>query len=103
MRWLIAVVCCIGLAAAPAAAQKDEILFSFSGVLKIMNDKQITIEPEPGNDMDFVRTRHTRFVDRRSKAIKPKSIRLGDSVTVQAMQKLTGQLVAVTVTLQAHQ
>lgn len=96
-------VCLLLLLPVGWGQKADQILLSFSGVLKIITSKEITIEPEPGNTMEFVRTHRTKFTDRKSKAIKPESIHAGDSVTVQAEQKMTGELEAVVVTLEARQ
>lgn len=84
-----------------AAQKKDEILLSFSGALKMIDKKEIDLEVEPGNVMSFVRTKRTRF-QAGKKAVDPEGLRPGDALTIQALQKLNGELEAVIVTLNAR-
>ena len=99
MRSLILLLT-LGLALSPvlAAQKQQEILLTFSGLLKLVTNKQIMIEPEADNDMTFVRSKRTRFV-RDGHQIKGSSIPKGSAVSIDAVQKLNGELEAVTVTV----
>ena len=77
--------------------KKDDILISFAGTLKTVTKKEIVIEPEEGNDLRFIRTRHTRFLGKDGKNRDELEFRIGDPVTVEAFQKLNRELEAVNV------
>jgi hypothetical protein len=85
--------------AAPAAQKpkKDEVLISFAGALKTIDHKELVIEPEDGNNIRFVRTKRTRFLDKDGKETGDLSFHLGDVVTIEALQRLTRELEAVNV------
>lgn len=85
-------------AAIPAQKTKDEVRFDFSGLFKIANKREIVIEPDPENQMTFVRSKRTRFIEA-GKEIQDAAIKPGSPVTVQAVQKLNGDLEAITVTV----
>jgi hypothetical protein len=88
----------LALPRAPGAGQANEILVTFSGLLKYVTSKQIVIEPEPDNEMTFVRTKRTRFL---LKGHETDGARIpkGSVVSIDATQKLNGDLEAVTVTV----
>ncbi len=79
------------------AQGKDDILVNFAGILKSVTNKAIVIEPEDGNDMRFIRTRRTRFLNAKDKAVSELDFRPGDAVAVEAFQKLNTELEAVNV------
>ena len=79
------------------AQTKDDILVNFAGNLKTITKKEIVIEPEDGNDMRFIRTKRTRFLDRKDKAVSELDFRPGDAVTVEAFEKLNTELEAVNI------
>lgn len=83
---------------AALAQKKDEVLLSFSGVLKGISKRELVIEPEPDNQMTFVRSKRTRFL-RGGKEIKDDAVKPGTAVTIQSFTRLNGELEAVTVTL----
>ncbi len=85
------------LAALVYAQKPDEILINFAGALKTITKKEIVIEPEEGNDIQFVRSKRTRFLDKSGKERDELEFRPGDPVTVEAFQKLNGELEAVNV------
>ena len=80
------------------ADKKDEVLVTFSGLLKSINKKQIVIEPEPDNQMTFVRSRRTRFMKAGSR-IDDSAVQPGSVVAIQAFEKLNRELEAVIVTV----
>ena len=85
--------------AAPAAQKlkSDELLVSFAGTLKTINRKELIIEPEEGNDIRFLRSKRTRFLDKSGKEVGELSFHVGDPVTVEAVQKLNTELEAINV------
>ncbi len=95
-RLLIAYVL-LGLAAVARGQKPDDILINFAGALKTVTKKEIVIEPEDGNDVRFVRSKRTRFLDKDGKVKDELDFRPGDPVTVEAFQKLNGELEAVNV------
>jgi hypothetical protein len=84
--------------AVSGADKKDEVLVTFSGLLKSINKKQIVIEPEPDNQMTFVRSRRTRFMKSGSQ-VDDSAVRPGSVVSIQAFEKLNRELEAVVVTV----
>jgi hypothetical protein len=100
-HWL-AVLLLIGAlgCALPAAAKKpkDAILVNFSGALKRVTKKQIVIEPEPENEMTFIRTGRTTFRSG-GRNLEGASLPAGIIVTVQGFEKLNREIEAVTVTV----
>ena len=84
--------------AAVGADKKDEVLVTFSGLLKSINKKQIVIEPEPDNQMTFVRSRRTRFMKGGSQ-VDDSAFQPGSVVSIQAFEKLNRELEAVVVTV----
>ncbi len=94
---LAALLLCAVLVPAAQKTKKDEVLVSFAGTLKTINHKELTIEPEEGNDIRFVRTRRTRFLDKSGKEAGELSFHLGDPVTIEAIQKLNTELEAINV------
>jgi hypothetical protein len=75
----------------------QEILLNFSGLLKYVDRREIVIEPDPENQMTFVRSKRTQFVID-GKKVKPDKIPAGTAVTVECFQRLNGEMEAVTVT-----
>ena len=82
------------LAAAPIP------LANFSGAVHAISNKQITIEIEGGNLLDFEINRKTKVM-RGKKEIKPEEIMTGDKVTIDGRQEMLRFLVAVVITVQA--
>jgi exosortase/archaeosortase len=78
--------------------KKDEVLVTFSGLLKSLNKKQIVIEPEPDNQMTFVRSKRTRFM-KGGNQIDSSAVLPGSVVSIQAFEKLNRELEAVIVTV----
>ena len=76
---------------------KIEVLVSFAWTLKTITSKELTIEPEEGNDIRFLRSRKTRFLDEKGKQVGELGFKIGDAVTVEAFQKLNTELEAVNV------
>ncbi len=79
------------------AQKKDDILINFAGALKTVSKREIVIEPEEGNDIRFVRSKRTRFLGQDGKNRDELEFKVGDPVTVEAYQKLNGELEAVNV------
>ena len=86
------------LAGAAFAQNKDEVLLSFTGLVKTVTGKQIVIEPDPDNSMTFVRSRRTKIVQG-GKPANESALKPGASVTVDCVTRLNGDLEAITVTL----
>jgi hypothetical protein len=86
----------LAIACLAFAQKSEEVLVSFSGSLKIVSKKEITIEPEPDNEMTFVRTKKTKFLSG-GKPVDASRIGRGTVVRVDAVQKLNGDLEAVNV------
>ena len=77
----------------------SEVLVSFSGAVEDLSKNEITIEPEPDNQMTFVRTKKTTIHVRPEKKWTNRRFRAAAlTVRIDAMQKLNGELEAVTVT-----
>jgi len=69
-------------------------LAHFNGKVKSATKKEITIETDEGNLVEFTINRKTR-TERGGKSISPSELKTGDGVTVEARQELLGYLVAV--------
>jgi hypothetical protein len=82
----------------PSGQKKSEVLTDFSGILKGISKHELVIEPEPDNQMTFVRSKHTKFL-RGGKEIKEDAVKTGAAVTIQSFTKLNGELEAVTLTV----
>ena len=83
----------------PASAQRsNEIVLTFTGVLKTITDRDITIEPDPDNQMTFLRTRRTKLVQS-GKEAPASEFKAGTPVTIDAITKLNGDLEAITVSV----
>ena len=94
---LATLLLCAAVAPAAQKLKSDELLVSFGGTLKTINRKELIIEPEEGNDIRFLRSKRTRFLDKSGKEAGELSFRLGDPVTVDAIQKLNTELEAINV------
>jgi hypothetical protein len=66
--------------------------------MKSINKKQIVIEPEPDNQMTFVRSRRTRFM-KGGKQVDDAAVAPGSVITIQSFEKLNRELEAVIVTV----
>ena len=95
-RVLSFLILCSFLTPLPAQ-KKDDILINFAGALKTVSKKEIVIEPEEGNDIRLIRSKRTRFVGKDGKEIDELEFKIGDPVTIEAFQKLNGELEAVNV------
>jgi hypothetical protein len=98
MRILALLVAVALLAPVAPGQKKDEVLVTFSGLLKSIDKKKIVIEPEPENQMTFIRSKRTRFL-KGDRQIDAASITSGSVVSIQAFEKLNRELEAVTVTV----
>lgn len=95
-----AIVWCVLLGSstfAAAQSRKDDILVNFAGSIKTITAKDITIEPEEGNDIRFLRTKRTRFLGAAGKPVSDLEFKPGEAVTIEAYQKLNTELEAVNV------
>lgn len=72
---------------------------TFNGTVHGVSNKQVTIENEAGNLLDFEINRKTRVM-RGSKQISVSDLENGDIVTIEARQEMGRFLVAVSVTAQ---
>jgi len=97
VRWLGFLALFVAGVLATGAQKQEDILVSFAGTLKTINSKEISVEPEEGNDIRFLRTRRTKFLDARGKAVGDLEFKIGDPVTIEAYQKLNTELEAVRV------
>ncbi len=98
MRVVLAMlIVCGAVVSAGQKVKPDEVLVSFAGTLKTINHKELTIEPEEGNDIRFIRTKRTRFLDKDGKEAGELSFRVGDPITIEAIQKLNTELEAINV------
>jgi hypothetical protein len=97
VRRVLLPIALIALAAVISAQKPDEVLVNFAGALKTITKKEIVIEPEEGNDVRFVRSKRTRFLDKNGKPRDELEFRPGDPVTVEAFEKLNRELEAVNV------
>jgi len=77
-------------------------LATFHGKVKGVSNKQITIENEEGNLVDFEINRKTRLT-REKKPITASDLQTGDIVTIEAKQEMVRFLVAVTITAQPRE
>ena len=71
-------------------------LAHFTGKVHGTTKKQITIDTEEGNQVEFAIDRKTR-IQRGSKNVAASDLKTGDPVAVEARQELLGYLVAVTI------
>jgi hypothetical protein len=71
----------------------------FNGTVHGVSKKQITIESEGGNLVDFDINRKTKVM-RGKTEIKPEDLMSGDIVTIQARQEMLKFLIAVVITVQ---
>ena len=71
----------------------------FNGTVHGVSAKQVTIETEAGNLLDFEINRKTRVM-RGDKQITASDLQTGDVVTIEARQEMGRYLVALTVTAQ---
>ena len=92
MHFPAAVVIGLGL-----LLQANLPLAHFTGKVHGTTKKQITIDTEEGNQVEFAIDRKTR-IHRGNKNVASSDLRTGDAVTVEAKQELLGYLVAVTIT-----
>ena len=97
MRWLGFLALFVAGLLATGAQKQEDILVSFAGTLKTINSKEIIVEPEEGNDIRFLRTRRTKFLDAGGKSVGDLEFKIGDPVTIEAYQKLNTELEAVRV------
>jgi hypothetical protein len=72
---------------------------SFSGTVHGVSSKQITIEKEDGNLLDFDIDRKTRIV-RGDKKISATDLESGEVVTIEAREVMGKFLIAMTITAQ---
>ena len=72
---------------------------TFNGTVHGVSNKQVTIENEAGNLLDFEINRKTRIM-RGDKQISASDLETGDVVTIEARQEMGRFLVAVSVTAQ---
>jgi hypothetical protein len=89
---LIASVLALGL----LFQSKSIPLAQFSGKIHGVTKKEVTIDTDEGNVVDFAVNRKTR-VERSGKAIQVTDLKTGDTVAIEARQELLGYLVAVTI------
>jgi len=72
---------------------------TFHGIVHGVSKKQITIENEDGNLLDFDINRKTRLM-RGQTQISPSDLENGEPVTIEARQEMGRFLVAVSITAQ---
>ncbi len=94
---LVALLLCAVVAPAAQKLKENEVLVSFAGTLKTITHKELIIEPEEGNDIRFLRSKRTRFLDKSGKQTGELNFRIGDPVSIEAVQKLNTELEAVNV------
>ena len=81
-----------------AAAQVPKVpLATFQGTVHGVSNKQITIETEEANLVDFDINKKTKIM-RGKKQITAQELVTGDAVTIEARQEFGEFLVAVTIT-----
>ena len=86
-----------GLLALGMLLQSNAIpLAHFSGRVHGVTKKEITLDTEEGNVVEFAVNRKTR-AERSGKTIPITDLKTGDSVVIDARQELLGYLVAVVV------
>jgi len=83
VRWL----CLLLIAAALAAGQAKVPLATFSGTVRGVSKKTVTIETQEGNLVDFDISKKTRVM-RGKNQIQPEDLKTGDEVTIQAREVL---------------
>ena len=84
----------------PADAQIiPEPLATFTGVVKDIDGKALTLDEADGNTLRFVCTRKTRYYDGNRK-IKASAIKSGAHVTVETKRFPDGELEAINVRLE---
>ena len=86
-------------AIAQANKTPDVPLATFTGSVRIIDAKALTIDVAEGNTLEFICTRKTRYYDG-SKKIKASAINPGDTVTVEARPDLLLKPEAVIVHLE---
>ena len=92
MHWLVTAVVAIGM-----LLQSNTVpLAEFTGRVHGVTKKEITIETEEGNLVEFSVNKKTR-AERGGKSISVSDLKTGDPVTVEARQELLGYLVAVAI------
>ncbi len=74
-------------------------LANFAGTVHGISKKQLTLENQEGNLLDFEINRKTKVM-RGKNEIKIEDIMSGDQVSIQARQEMLKFLVAVTITVQ---
>jgi hypothetical protein len=72
---------------------------TFNGTVHGVSNKQITIENESGNLLDFDINRKTRLM-RGKTQISPSDLENGEPVTIEARQEMGRFLVALSITAQ---
>src|ERR1035438_160790 len=72
---------------------------TFNGTVHGVSNKQITIENESGNLLDFDINRKTRLM-RGNAQISPSDLEKGEPVTIEARQEMGRFLVALSITAQ---
>lgn len=75
-------------------------LANFAGIVHGISKKQITIENQEGNLVDFEINRKTKVL-RGKKEINPEEIMSGDHVSIEARQVMLKFLIAVVITVQS--
>ncbi len=96
MQKLSALLFCFLLSLAAGQAPKVP-LATFQGAIHGVSNKQITIETEEGNLVDFDINKKTKIM-RGKKPITAAELATGDLVTIEARQEFGKFLVAVTIT-----
>ena len=69
----------------------------FNGKVHTVSKKEITVNTDEGNEVEFTITRKTK-VERDGKSVDLQSLTPGEQVSVDAHQELRGYLVALKVT-----
>ena len=82
-----------------ASKPGEDVLASFSGALREIESKSLTLDQPDENMLKFIRSKKTRFYDG-SKEIKSSALKPGDPITVEAKQAMDGELEAVNVHLE---
>jgi len=72
---------------------------TFTGTVHGSSSKQVTIENEDGNLLDFEINRKTK-ITREKKHVSANELETGDVVTIEARQEMGRFLVAVSITAQ---
>ena len=93
----------LGLVAGLLLAQSTKIPpATFHGTVHGVSNKQVTIENEDGNLLDFEINRKTRIV-KEKKQVASSALENGDTVTIEARQEMGRFLVALNITAQKKQ